>query len=213
MAFLAAPFIGIAGLTAGSVASGVFTLANTALGIVSVLPNGDTTPAINPLTKGNSLVRLGIGLLPKEYADNLTNVDYADFGGHFPELRAYNENGALIGSSNPQSGIAGAGQWVTIEIVQNGTGQAQQATGLEIRGALDDPICIAYIAHIWSDGMTVGWLGDMGEWCQRPSYYSNLYVPTLNGSMHKVYALVLCCRPMLTRGAAEMHLVRRRWHS
>ena len=152
------------------------------LSIIGILPTKETV--VDPLSAGNSVVRIGIGLLPKEHnaSNPYPNLGY---GGELPKFRVYNANGEYIGRSG-DSGVLGPGQWATVEIRQNGTGRAQQAMSLELRGAADDPVCIAYMSHTWSDGMKVGWLGDMGRFCGRPWYHPKLMVPTTDEGMHNV---------------------------
>jgi len=154
------------------------------LGIVGILANKNTAP--DPLSEGNSIVRLGLGLVPSEYNNNVSNWYHdQDMGGKLPRFRAFNARNEFIGYSR-QDKEAGPGQWASIEVVQNGTGRGQQATSLELRGVESDPVCISYIANTWSDGTKVGWLGDMGSYCGKPWFHSILFVQTENGPLYNV---------------------------
>jgi hypothetical protein len=161
---------------AGFIAGGVF-------GILSLLPSKDVTP--DPLAHGNSLIRIGIGL----NATPIYEYPGRDMGGALPNVRVYNENFEVIGLGHNGNKF-GPGQWATIQVDQNGTGIGQQPTYLELAGAANDPICIAYIGQTWSDGTKLGWLGDVGQYCGMPFYYSNLFVAKTDGEMHKVSALL-----------------------
>jgi hypothetical protein len=159
-------------------------VAGLPLGILGVLPNKNTAP--DPLSEGNSIVRLGIGLKLPEYDSNTTDwYTGQDMGGALPRFRVFNARNEFIGRSHGHK-EAEDGQWASVEIIQNGTGRGQQATSLELRGAEGDPTCISYIAHTWSDGTKVGWLGDMGLHCGKHWYHSLLYVQTSNGGLHNV---------------------------
>lgn len=165
--------LGVAGLLIG-----------VPLSILGLIP--DKTIVADPLSNGNSVVRLGIGLLPERLNNNISNAYYdQDFGGILPDIVAFNDNRQRIGSSRG-SGKVGQGQWVNIEIHQNGTGRYQQPTSLELRGNLIDAVCIASLMHTWSDGMKVGMLGDMAEFCGQRWYYSSYKVPLANGGTHEV---------------------------
>jgi hypothetical protein len=158
------------------------------LGILGILPNKNTAP--DPLSEGNSIVRLGLGLIPVEMEGNDTNrYPDQDMGGPFPQIRVFNAREEYIGRSHGTRKVE-PGQWASIEIVRNGTGKGQKATSLELRGDEGDPGCYSYIAHTWSDGTPVGWLGDIGKHCGKQWFYSLLYVQTAEGSLHNVSILV-----------------------
>lgn len=93
--------------------------------------------------------------------------------GDFPAILAFNELGGYIGSSWDQEGIPSGG--FNEVVVDQTKGPGQQATYLQFF-ARNDAVCIAYISQEWADGQSRGWLGDMGEACGRPWYYSHIIV-------------------------------------
>jgi hypothetical protein len=108
-------------------------------------------------------------------------------GGRVPSIKVYNEHKDLIASApSPNSSHRGPGGWVTITVNQQGAGKSQQATFLEVAGVDGDPVCVSYIGQAWSDGTRLAWVGDIGAYCKRTWYYSDLYVSRTNETLHKV---------------------------
>jgi hypothetical protein len=161
-------------------------ITGTILGIIPLaLPDNNSPATLDPLAAGNSLVRLGIGL-------NANTAINDTMGGRVPSIKVYNEHKDLIGSApSPNSSHVGPGGWVTITVNQQGAGKSQQAAFLEVAGADGDPVCIAYIGQTWSDGTRLAWVGDIGSYCKKTWYYSDLYVSMTNGTLYKVSALLL----------------------
>jgi hypothetical protein len=98
------------------------------LGIIPLLGNSNLTP--DPLTAGNPLVRIGIGL-PSRLNDpssstssNFSNSsNYRTTGGAIPSLRFNNENKKLIGhSSSDYYNTISEGQFTTVTVYQNSSG-------------------------------------------------------------------------------------------
>ncbi|KAH7402344.1 hypothetical protein DE146DRAFT_754927 [Phaeosphaeria sp. MPI-PUGE-AT-0046c] len=107
-------------------------------------------------------------------------------GGRIPSIRVYNEHGDFIGKApSSDSSYVSPGGWVTITVDQQGAGRSQQATFLEVAGADGDPVCVSYIGQTWSDGTRLAWVGDIGKYCRKPWYYSDLYVSMPNGTLYK----------------------------
>jgi hypothetical protein len=153
------------------------------LGVIPIAIPDDHSPGVtDPLAAGNSLVRFGIGL-------NANTSIKDTMGGRVPSIKVFNEHKELIGSApSPNSSFVGPGAWTTVVVDQQGTGKSQQATFLEIAGSDVDPVCLSYIGQTWSDGTKLAWLGDIGFYCKKPWYYSDLYVTMTNGTMYKVSA-------------------------
>jgi hypothetical protein len=159
-----------------------------ALGIIPLLGNSNLTP--DPLSAGNSLVRIGIGLPTTlngpSSSESSNSSHYRTMGGMIPSLRVYNENKEVIGTSASDNyNTISEGQFTTVTVYQNSSGSSQQAPFLQVAGGSDD-ICIAYLGQTWADGTKLGWLGDVGKFCGARWYYSNLFVVMQNGTMNKV---------------------------
>ncbi|KAF2110306.1 hypothetical protein BDV96DRAFT_603901 [Lophiotrema nucula] len=144
-------------------------------------------PNHDPLTEGNSLVRFGIGLSPDPNFNDL-------MGGIVPSIKVYNEKKQMIGNaSSSNTTTVGPGQYVTVTVTHQGSGQFQQPSYLQVEADTADiehAICISYIGQTWSDGTKLGWLGDIGAYCSQNHkdiswYYSELYVGMVNGTMYK----------------------------
>lgn len=84
-------------------------------------------------------------------------------GGHYPDVRLFNENGAFLGGRY-DPGYVSNGNAYDINI--------QQSTGQQPTYALftgnTDAICIAYISATWPDGQKYGWVGSWGRRCNHP---------------------------------------------
>lgn len=161
-------------------------LFGTILGIVPIaLPEDKPQSSVDPLAAGNSLVRLGIGLNA-----NLAIND--TMGGRVPSIKVYNEHRDVIGSApSSDSAYVSPGGWVTITVNQQGEGRYQQATFLEVAGADGDAVCVSYIGQTWSDGTRLAWVGDIGAYCRKTWYYSDLYISMPNGTLYKVSQISL----------------------
>ncbi|CAO2655682.1 Nn.00g044850.m01.CDS01 [Neocucurbitaria sp. VM-36] len=163
--------VGIALEVFGLFASGI-------LGIVDLLLPAESPVYISDLAQGHSLLRIGIGL-------NTSSPE--SLGGTVPLIQVYNEEQVPIGHADElSSNLVENGTFTTVT-VRHDTGYTfQQPTYVEIAGG-PDAVCIAYLAQTWADGTQLGWLGDMGKFCGAKWYYSNTYISTRNGSMHKPY--------------------------
>lgn len=107
--------------------------------------------------KESSTIRVAVGI-------NVDAVGHTS-GGDAPDVRLYNEEGALIGK-NMQAGDIGGGSFKDIDVAQE---DKQQPTYALLTGN-KDAVCIAYLSQVWPDGQPYGWVGSWGRECGVPWY-------------------------------------------
>ncbi|KAF1845198.1 uncharacterized protein K460DRAFT_405464 [Cucurbitaria berberidis CBS 394.84] len=148
------------------------------LGIVDLFLPAASPLHLSALEEGHSLLRIGIGL-------NASSGE--SLGGTIPSINVFNEEKSHIGyaGGSPYTHVEN-GTFITVTVLHDSGHTFQQPTYVEVAGG-PDAVCIAYIAQTWADGTQLGWLGDVGKFCGAKWYYSNTYISTKNGSMHKPY--------------------------
>lgn len=147
------------------------------LGIIDLVLPAESPIFMSDLSQGHSLLRIGIGL-------NKTSTE--SLGGTIPSIKVWNEDKVQIGQAlgSPATYVEN-GTFTTVTVHHDDGYTFQQPAYVEVSGG-PDAVCIAYVAQTWPDGTQLGWLGDMGKFCGAEWYYSNVFISTKNGSMHKV---------------------------
>ena len=107
--------------------------------------------------KKASTLRVAVGI-------NVDAVSHTS-GGDAPDVRLYNEEGALLGK-NTQAGDIGGGSYKDIIVSQE---DKQQPTYALLTGN-KDAVCIAYLSQVWPDGQPYAWTGTWGRECGVPWY-------------------------------------------
>ena|ERR1700753_861357 len=154
---------------AGLIIDVIALIGDSLLGILQLVPLDS-----NKVSSGaQSIVRIGIGLYDG------VNI----LGGDTPGITVWNEDGDRLGTTQASTQQVKDGSFVDIIVPQNPPNQ--QPTYLKVEGGRNS-ICMAYISHTWPDGTKRGWLGDIGNMCDKQYYYSNIYVTEANGTQYKV---------------------------
>lgn len=137
-------------------------------GIISFGKDFLTPPPKTSVNGGDSHVRITVALNdhPGESAD-----------GDAPFVLAYDDMYHLVGTNLDGHHIPNGG-FSDLTIDQsaiNGGEPGAQPTYLQLQ-ARNKAVCVATIGQTWANGDTRGWIGDWGQICGWPWYYSNIHV-------------------------------------
>jgi len=126
-------------------------------------------PAKTSVTGGDSHVRFTIGL-------NQDSGENAD--GDAPWVTAFDDLYNFVGNNLDGHYIPNGGfSDLTIDQSKgNGGEPGAQPTYLQLQASSNNAVCIATIGQTWANGDTRGWIGDWGQICGWPWYYSDIHV-------------------------------------
>jgi hypothetical protein len=130
--------------------------------IFSVISFAQSNLPIHPPQPTISALRIAVGL-------------EGDAPGNVPAAFIYDEFGSFLGGTSPdkKQKIKKGGIY---DLYIGQSISNAQATYVSINAEHDDGICIAYIGQTWTDGTSLGWLGDNGKQCDWDWYLSNVEV-------------------------------------